>query len=89
MNQARLARLMEVTKAHGLAGLALVPSHSMDYVSDIHSHKSERPIVLFLPVDGEPAVIIPALEAMKAEADGIPPETRLCLYRRRVVSLRI
>ena len=74
MNAERLAKLMAVTKANGLAGLALVPSHSMDYVSDIHSHTSERPIVLFLPVDGEPAVIIPALEAMKAAADGIPAE---------------
>ncbi|MCB0017335.1 MAG: aminopeptidase P family N-terminal domain-containing protein [Anaerolineales bacterium] len=74
MNAERLQRLMTVTRQHGLAGLALVPGHSMDYVSEIHSHTSERPIVLFLPVDGEPAIIIPALEAMKASADGIPPE---------------
>ena len=74
MNGERLQRLLAEARRHGLAGLALVPGHSMDYVSGIHSHTSERPIVLFLPVDAEPAIIIPALEAMKASADGIPPE---------------
>jgi Xaa-Pro dipeptidase len=44
----------------------------MVYLSDIYSHLSERPIVLFYPVDDDPAIIIPALEAMKAQEAGIP-----------------
>ncbi|MFW6184508.1 MAG: M24 family metallopeptidase, partial [Chloroflexota bacterium] len=71
MNDQRLERLQEETLAHGLDGLALVPGPNMIYVSGIHAHLSERPIVLFLPADDEPAIIIPRLEASKAEAAGL------------------
>ena len=74
MNDDRLQRLTEQIAAHGLDGLALVPGPNMLYVSGIHAHLSERPIVLFLPADDDPAIIIPSLEAMKARAAGIPPE---------------
>jgi Xaa-Pro dipeptidase len=53
-------------------GIALVPGPNMAYLSGIHSHVSERPIVLIYPADDEPAIIIPGLEAMKARAAGIP-----------------
>ncbi len=46
----------------------------MEYISGIHSHLSERPILLILPADDDPAIIIPNLEAMKAEAAGIPTD---------------
>jgi Xaa-Pro dipeptidase len=46
----------------------------MVYISGIDAHLSERPIVLFLPVDDEPAVIIPRLEASKAAEAGIDRE---------------
>jgi Xaa-Pro dipeptidase len=71
MNSQRLERLTEQIVAHGLDGLALVPGPNMLYVSGIHSHLSERPIVLFIPADDDPAVIIPTLEAMKARDAGI------------------
>ncbi len=74
MNTERLARLQQQILANGLDGLALVPGPNMVYISGIHSHLSERPIVLFIPADDDPAVVIPGLEAMKAEAAGIPPE---------------
>lgn len=74
MNQKRLQRLTQQIVAHGLDGLALVPGPNMAYISGIHSHLSERPIVLILPADDDPAIIIPYLEASKAEAVGIPPE---------------
>lgn len=74
MNEERLAKLTAEILAHGLDGIALVPGPNMVYVSGIHSHLSERPCVLFFPADDEPAIIIPRLEAMKAEAAGIRPE---------------
>ncbi|MCA9935955.1 MAG: aminopeptidase P family protein [Ardenticatenaceae bacterium] len=73
MNTERLKRLQKQILANGLDGLALVPGPNMVYVSGIHSHLSERPIVLFIPADDDPAIVIPTLEAMKAEAAGIPP----------------
>jgi Xaa-Pro dipeptidase len=72
MNKKRLQKLTQQTLAHGLDGIALVPGPNMIYVSGIHSHLSERPIVLILPADDDPAIIIPNLEAMKARDVGIP-----------------
>jgi Xaa-Pro dipeptidase len=72
MNKKRLQKLTQQTLAHGLDGIALVPGPNMIYVSGIHSHLSERPIVLILPADDDPAIIIPNLEAMKAHDVGIP-----------------
>lgn len=74
MYKQRLERLREQTVGQGLNGIALVPGPNMVYVSGIHAHLSERPIVLFLPVNDAPAIIVPLLEASKAEAAGIALE---------------
>lgn len=74
MNERRLALLQEQILSHGLDGLALMPGPNMLYLCDIHAHVSERPIVLFLPVDDDAAIIIPTLEAAKARQAGIPEE---------------
>jgi Xaa-Pro dipeptidase len=74
MNQKRLDKLTQQILDNGLDGMALVPGPNMAYFSGIHTHLSERPILLFILADDEPAVIIPTLEAMKAEAAGISPD---------------
>jgi Xaa-Pro dipeptidase len=74
MNQNRLDKLTHQILAHGVDGIALVPGPNMAYLSGIHSHVSERPIVLFFPADDDPAIVIPGLEAMKARAAGIPED---------------
>ncbi|MBX7254130.1 MAG: Xaa-Pro peptidase family protein [Candidatus Promineofilum sp.] len=74
MNVERLSRLTEQIVAHGLDGVALMPGPNLFYVSGMHVHLSERPILLFVPADDAPAIIIPTLEAMKAEAAGIPAD---------------
>ena len=74
MNQQRLDKLTQQMLASGVDGIALVPGPNMVYISGIHSHVSERPIVLFLPVDDAPAIVIPNLEAMKAADAGIPED---------------
>lgn len=74
MNLKRLQRLQQQILTHGLDGIALVPGPNMLYISGIHSHLSERPIVLFIPADDYPAIIIPSLEAMKARQVGIPED---------------
>lgn len=73
MNEIRLRKCQEQILAHGLDGLALMPGPNLLYISGIHTHLSERPVLLFIPADDEPAIIIPELEAMKAEAAGIEP----------------
>ena len=74
MDQSRLARLQAETMSHGLDGIALMPGPNMLYISGIDAHLSERPILLFLPADDVPAVIIPRLEASKAREAGIANE---------------
>jgi Xaa-Pro dipeptidase len=74
MNQSRLNRLTQEILAQGMDGIALMPGPNMVYLSGIHTHVSERPILLFLPADDDPAIIIPSLEAMKARDAGIPEE---------------
>lgn len=59
-------------QAAGLDAIAIMPGPNMIYFSGMHTHVSERPILLFIPADGPPAAIIPTLEAMKAEAAGVP-----------------
>ena len=74
MNINRLNQLTQQILDNGLDGVILMPGPNMVYFSGIHAHLSERPILLFILADDEPAIIIPHLEAMKAEAAGIPPE---------------
>lgn len=74
MNKTRIDKLRQQMAAYQMDGIALVPGPNMVYFSDIHAHVSERPILLFIPLDGEPAIIIPSLEAMKAQAAGIAEE---------------
>jgi len=74
MNQERLTKLNRQILAHGYDGIALMPGPNMVYLTGIHTHISERPIILFLPVDDDPAIIIPTLEAMKARDAGLLKE---------------
>ena len=74
MNQTRLNNLKTELQTASLDGIVLMPGPNMVYISHIHSHVSERPILLFLFADAPPAAIIPNLEAMKAEAAGVPKE---------------
>ncbi len=72
MNQQRLLKIQDQLKQNGLKAMALVPGPNMLYVSGMHTHLSERPIVMLIPAEGEPGVVIPTLEAPKAKASGIP-----------------
>jgi Xaa-Pro dipeptidase len=74
MNNQRIKRLTDEILANGLDGVALLPGANLLYLTGIHAHLSERPLVLFLPADDAPSIIIPTLEAAKAEAAGIPAD---------------
>ncbi len=73
MNQQRVAKLQQQLAKKQLDGVILMPGPNAYYFSSMHTHVSERPILLFIPTHGEPAIIIPGLEAMKAEKAGISP----------------
>lgn len=70
MNPTRLQKIQQQLKSNGLQAMALVPGPNLLYVSGMHTHLSERPIVMLIPQEGNPAVIIPTLEAPKAQSAG-------------------
>jgi Xaa-Pro aminopeptidase len=74
MNDNRIQQLQQHLVANGLSGMALMPGPNMIYLSNIHTHMSERPVLFLVPAAGAPAVIIPTLEAMKAQAAGVPTQ---------------
>jgi len=74
MNDRRLERLTEAVLEFGLDGIVLMPGPNLLYLSGMHVHLSERPILLFVPADDDPAIIIPTLEAEKARQAGLDEE---------------
>jgi Xaa-Pro dipeptidase len=74
VNEKRLQRLTAAILENGLDGIVLMPGPNLLYLSGIHVHVSERPILLFVPVDDDPAMIIPTLEAQKARQAGLTEE---------------
>lgn len=67
----RLSQLTEQAIARGFDALALVPGPNLFYLTGLSFHLSERPVVLFLPVDRPPVIVAPAFEAVKVEDTSI------------------
>jgi Xaa-Pro dipeptidase len=54
----------------GLDAVLLNPGPSLPYLTDLHFHISERPVVFALPVSGTPSITVPGLEAQKLNHAG-------------------
>jgi Xaa-Pro dipeptidase len=63
----RIQRLVEQMGVSGIDCVALVPGPNMVYLTDLDFHLSERPVIAFFPTSGQPALLVPTLEAVKAE----------------------
>lgn len=63
MQQQRVTRLAERTRAQGLEALIIMPGPNMYYLTGLDMHVSERPALLFFPANGEPFAFCPAFEA--------------------------
>jgi len=80
MHTKRLSHLVEQASARGLDVLALVPGPNLFYLTGLSFHLSERPIVGLFPcdrcgrMDETPAIVLPALEAVKVEQAAIALE---------------
>lgn len=70
MTNSRLSRLTESLLASGLDALALNPGPSLTYLTGLHFHLMERPVVALFTADLEPMVILPELELLKVS--GLP-----------------
>jgi Xaa-Pro dipeptidase len=65
---ARFDKLRRIVRKAGLDVAALVPGPNLFYLTGLAFHLMERPLILLVPAEGDPAVIIPALEVQKTTA---------------------
>jgi Xaa-Pro dipeptidase len=65
--QAKLAHALETA---GLDALALNPGPSLVYLTGLHFHLSERPIVVLFTPGKAPAVVLPGFESIKLDGLG-------------------
>ncbi|MFN2145570.1 MAG: M24 family metallopeptidase [Anaerolineales bacterium] len=63
--QQRQSKLAQAIKTAGLDAIALNPSESLIYLTGLHFHVSERPVVgMFFP-QADPRIVLPELESAK------------------------
>jgi len=58
---------LEHMQATGIDCVAVVPGPNMVYLTDMHFHLSERPVIAFFPASGGPVLLAPGFEALKIE----------------------
>lgn len=64
----RLGRLRAVMREAGVTTVAVVPGANLRYLAGLDLHMNERLTVAFFPAEGQPAMVLPALEAPRAKA---------------------
>jgi len=69
----RIDKLSAALKGSGLAALAVVPGANLRYLAGLDMHMNERLAVAFFPSEGQPAIVLPALEAPRAQAQARMP----------------
>jgi Xaa-Pro dipeptidase len=74
----RLAKLSAALPASGLQALALNAGPSLVYLTGLHFHLSERPVVALFTADHEPVIILPELEMLKVT--GLAYEVKVFPY---------
>jgi len=62
-----LARLRAAMEAEELDGLLLLDMHSVMWLTGFFHSPSERPVGVYVPLDGDPALFVPLLEREHAE----------------------
>jgi Xaa-Pro dipeptidase len=76
----RLERFVEQMRAAGVDAAALVPGPNMGYLTGLDFHLSERPVIAFFRAVGGGALLLPRLEASKAEHTREPVDWGLFPY---------
>lgn len=61
----RQSKLKSILQSAGLDGLILNPGPSMVYLTGLHFHLSERPVLVFFMPDQVPIIVLPELEQEK------------------------
>ncbi len=67
MTSARLEKLNASLRTSGLDAVALNPGPTLTYLTGLHFHLMERPVVLLVAQGQDPAIVLPKLEMLKVE----------------------
>jgi Xaa-Pro dipeptidase len=67
MTSVRLERLLASLRTSDLDAVALNPGPTLTYLTGLHFHLMERPVVLLVGQGGIPAIVLPELEMLKVE----------------------
>lgn len=78
MTETRLSRLAGRLREGGFAALAVNAGPTLTYLSGLHFHLMERPVVMAFAVDQEPVIVLPELE--RAKLDHLPFPARVFAY---------
>jgi Xaa-Pro dipeptidase len=65
MYTSRLKKLNHLLRSSNLDALALNPGPSLAYLTGLHFHLMERPVVAFFKADEVPVLVLPELEMLK------------------------
>ena len=72
MSDQRFLPLLNMMRGEGLEAVAFVPGANFQRIFVRDFHLMERPLVIIVPVEGEPVAIVPALEMASFEPLGFP-----------------
>jgi Xaa-Pro dipeptidase len=96
MSASRLERLHTALSQSGLDAVALNPGPTLTYLTGLHFHLMERPVVLLASKGKDPVIILPELEMSKVDlfpykvnafAYGENPSEWEAVFRKAVISL--
>lgn len=76
----RLRRAQEALRRRGLDALLVGPSADLRYLVGYHALPLERLTLLVVPASGEPSLVVPELEAARAEDSGATEHARLVTW---------
>lgn len=98
MNPHRFSRLNEIFHSSQLDALALNPGPSLAYLTGLHFHLMERPVVVLFTPDSDPAIVLPELELEKLSTSSLPfqsfsypdnPDTWKAAFQRALAFLKL
>lgn len=72
MAHPRVQTIFDIIRRAGLDAAALIPGPNLLYVTGMDFHLMERPLVVFFVPGADPVAVLPALEADRMKASGIP-----------------
>jgi len=78
MNSIRLSKLSNSLGTSGLEALALNAGPSLVYLTGLHFHLSERPVIALFTADHDPVIILPELELLKVK--DVPYDIKAFFY---------